>query len=108
MTAGIAATRPIAVANSASAMCGPTVFSDAAPASLLSAMSRNANRMPITVPNRPMNGAAEPVVARNGVIESSLVLSTSWLRRSARSMFDRLPSRSPFMFSSWASLASSV
>ena len=39
MTAGIAATRPIAVANSASAMCGPTVLIDAALASLLSAIS---------------------------------------------------------------------
>ena len=85
MTAGIAATRPIAVANSASAMCGPTVLSDAADASLLSAMSRNANRMPMTVPNRPMNGAAEPVVARNGTIDSSLVVSCS-LRAAQRAL----------------------
>ena len=55
-------------------------------------MSRNAIMMPITVPNRPMNGAAEPVVARNGTIDSSLVISVGRARRSARSMFSRSPS----------------
>src|ERR1700675_1476457 len=63
MTAGIAAASPIAVANSASAMPGATterlVFCAAAiPAKL--------RMIPHTVPKRPMNGAAEPSVARNG------------------------------------------
>ena len=105
MTAGTAATRPIAVANSASAMWGPTVSRVALP---LSAIDWNATMMPMTVPNRPMNGAADAVVARNGVPDSSRVVSSVCALRSARTMLSRLPSASAFMRSSADSLASSV
>ena len=57
----MAATRPIAVANSASAMPGATtaseVFFDAA-------IDWKLVMMPQTVPNRPTKGPAEPTVAR--------------------------------------------
>ena len=61
MTAGMAASRPIAVASSASAMPGATTarLVDFEPA-----MAWNEVMMPTTVPNRPMKGAAEPMVAR--------------------------------------------
>src|ERR1700761_1918659 len=61
ITAGIAATRPIAVASSASAMPGATtarlVVCD-------SEMPMKAFMMPHTVPNRPTNGDVAPIVAR--------------------------------------------
>src|SRR5215217_7901303 len=57
MVAGMAATRPIAVANRASAMPGATtaneVFFEAA-------IDWKLVIMPQTVPNRPMNGPADP------------------------------------------------
>src|SRR3954470_2826050 len=71
-TAGIAATRPIAVAMSASAMPGATVATDA---DFMAPMARKEFMMPHTVPKRPMKGAAEPVVARNGTFDSRLVIS---------------------------------
>ena len=62
ITAGIATKRPMAVANSASAMPGATtaseVFYDPA-------IAANEFMMPHTVPNSPTNGAAEPTEARN-------------------------------------------
>ena len=61
ITAGIAATRPIAVASSASAMPGATT------ARLVVCdfeMPMKLFMMPHTVPNRPMNGAVAPMVAR--------------------------------------------
>ena len=61
ITAGMAATRPSAVANSASAMPGATtarlVLPDAA-------IEVKEFMMPHTVPNSPMNGAVEPTEAR--------------------------------------------
>ena len=62
MTAGIAATRPSAVANNASAMPGATTASDVF---LLTAMAEKLFMIPQTVPNRPTNGAVEPTDARN-------------------------------------------
>ena len=53
MTAGIAATRPMAVANSASAMPGATT---ARLVSCRAAMPAKLCMMPQTVPNRPMKG----------------------------------------------------
>ena len=64
----MAAKRPIAVASSASAMPGATtaseVFFDAA-------IDWNEFMMPNTVPNRPMNGPAEAIVARTRRFDSS-------------------------------------
>ena len=60
MTAGTAATRPMAVVMSASAMPGPTTTSGRAHAADVAERLHDAE----TVPKRPMNGAAEPVVAR--------------------------------------------
>ena len=68
MSAGIAAKRPMAVANNASAMPGATtaneVFLDAA-------IERNAVMMPHTVPNRPTKGPAEATVASTSRFDSS-------------------------------------
>ena len=61
MVAGIAANRPMAVAISASAIPGATTARLAEPAR---PMPWKALMIPITVPKRPMNGAALPVVAR--------------------------------------------
>ena len=58
MTAGIAATRPMAVAISASAMPGATTASEAEP---VFPMPSKAVMMPHTVPNRPINGDVDPV-----------------------------------------------
>ncbi len=92
MTAGMAAIRPSAVANSASAMPGATtarlVFFD-------TAMAWKLVMMPQTVPNRPTNGAVEPTVARNSsrrssrsisrLMVTSITFSTrSWMPPSAR------------------------
>src|SRR6195952_4570572 len=68
MVAGMAAIRPIAVANSASAMPGATtaseVFFDAA-------IDWKLDMMPQTVPNKPTNGPAEPTVANTSSRRSS-------------------------------------
>src|SRR3546814_561998 len=60
-TAGIGATRPRAVANSALAMPGATT---ARLVFFAAAIEVKAFMMPHTVPNRPMKGAAEPTEAR--------------------------------------------
>src|SRR6516225_12166445 len=88
-TAGIAAASPIAVANSASAIPGATtarlvLFAAAIPSKL--------RMMPQTVPKRPINGAAEPSVARNGSRASSRRISAFKVSRIARSIRSR---RSP-------------
>ena len=59
----MAAARPSAVANSASAMPGATT---ARLVSFACAMAVKLCMMPHTVPSSPMNGEAEPTVARNG------------------------------------------
>src|ERR1700740_3158326 len=68
MVAGIAAIRPIAVANKASAIPGATtareVFFEAA-------IDWKLVMMPQTVPNRPTNGPAEPTVASTSRRRSS-------------------------------------
>ena len=60
MVAGMAATRPIAVANSASAMPGATTASEVF---FEAAIDWKLVMMPQTVPNRPIKGPAEPTVA---------------------------------------------
>src|SRR3981081_1743609 len=60
MVAGMAAIRPIAVANSASAMPGATTASEVF---LEAAIDWKLDMMPQTVPNRPTKGPAEPTVA---------------------------------------------
>src|SRR5712691_8467730 len=55
MVAGMAATRPIAVANSASAMPGATTASEVF---FEAAIDWKLVMMPQTVPNRPMKGPA--------------------------------------------------
>jgi hypothetical protein len=62
MTAGIAATRPSAVANRASAMPGATTASEVF---FEAAIDWKLFMMPQTVPSRPMKGAVEPTEARN-------------------------------------------
>ena len=61
MTAGIAANRPNAVANNASAIPGATI---ARLVFLEIAIDWNEFIIPHTVPNRPTKGAVEPTVAR--------------------------------------------
>src|SRR6185437_7328522 len=72
MVAGMAAIRPMAVANSASAMPGATtdseVFFDAA-------IDWKLDMMPQTVPNRPTKGLAEPTVASTRSLRSSRSIS---------------------------------
>src|SRR5471032_3636501 len=63
-TAGIAATRPSAVASRASAMPGATT---ARLVVWVLAMPMKLFMMPHTVPNRPTNGAVEPMVASTPV-----------------------------------------
>ena len=83
MTAGMAASRPIAVASSASAMPGATTarLVDFEPA-----IAWNEVMMPTTVPNRPMKGAAEPMVARKPSLPSSRSISRVSARSIALSM----------------------
>src|SRR6516164_7180500 len=74
----MAATRPIAVANNASAMPGATtaseVFCDAA-------IDWKLVMIPATVPNSPINGPAEPTVAstksRRSICSTSRAMATS-------------------------------
>src|SRR6516164_7924547 len=88
-TAGIAAARPIAVANSASAIPGATT---ARLVLLAAAIPSKLRMIPQTVPNKPMKGAAEPSVARKGKRSSSRRNSAFRASRIARSMRSR---RSP-------------
>ena len=61
ITAGIAANKPSAVANSASAIPGATI---AKLVFLEMAMDWKEFIMPQTVPNKPIKGAVDPIVAR--------------------------------------------
>src|SRR4029450_8314064 len=63
-TAGMAATRPIAVASSASAMPGATT---ARLVVCAREMPTKLSMMPHTVPNRPTKGAVAPIVASTPV-----------------------------------------
>ena len=63
LMAGMAATRPSAVAKSASAMPGAMM---ARLASSEAAMPWKEFMMPKTVPNRPTKGETAPIVARPG------------------------------------------
>src|SRR5919202_1763856 len=74
MTSGIAASRPSAVANSASAMPGATT---ASVVFFVTAIDWKLFMMPQTVPNRPTNGAVEPMVASEGRCRSSTSTSRS-------------------------------
>ena len=81
MTAGIAANRPMAVANKASAMPGATTASEVL---LASAMAVKLRMMPQTVPNRPTKGATEPTVARmfrRSHSRSSSAATAAFIRR---------------------------
>src|SRR6478752_3607176 len=83
MTAGMAAKRPMAVANSASAMPGATTASEVF---FEAAMERNEVMMPQTVPNRPMKGADDPMVASTRSFDSSRSTSRLMLTSSTLSM----------------------
>ena len=61
ITAGIAASKPSAVANRASAIPGATI---AKLVFLEIAIDWNEFIMPQTVPNKPIKGAVDPIVAR--------------------------------------------
>ncbi len=86
----MAATRPIAVANSASAMPGATT---ARLVFLLAAMPEKECMMPQTVPNRPMNGAVEPTEARKTIQRSIRSISRPTVTVMARSTRSRTPPR---------------
>ncbi len=77
------------MANSASAMPGATT---ARLVSWLAAMAEKEFMMPQTVPNRPMKGAAEPVVARNGRPGWSRLISSG---RAAHGALDALAPLGP-------------
>ena len=62
ITAGIAATRPSAVANNASAIPGATTASEVF---FDNAIAVKLFMIPHTVPNRPTKGAVDPTDARN-------------------------------------------
>src|SRR5207237_7627693 len=84
MTAGIAATRPRAVANSDSAMPGATT---ARLVFFAAAIDWKLSIMPQTVPNRPTKGAVAPTVARNGIKRSTRSISrpsVTFMTRSIR------------------------
>ena len=72
ITAGIAANKPSAVANKASAIPGATI---AKLVFLEIAIDWNEFIIPQTVPKRPMNGAVEPMVARYVKFFSILLLA---------------------------------
>jgi hypothetical protein len=83
----MATNRPSAVVTSASAIPADTAPMPPEP---VSAMPLKALMMPTTVPNRPMNGAVEPMVARPPVprLKSAVVISDvrSMARRAASMM----------------------
>ena len=83
MTAGMAASSPIAVASSASAMPGATTarLVDFDPA-----IAWKEVMMPTTVPNRPMKGADDPMEARKPSRPSSFSISRVSARSIALSM----------------------
>ena len=94
MTAGMAANRPMAVANNASAIPGATTarleFCSAA-------MAAKLRMMPHTVPNRPMNGATEPVVARKFRRLARRSVSAAIVASIAVASRSRVPARSMFL-----------
>ena len=71
MTAGIAANKPNAVANKASAIPGATI---ARLVFLEIAIDWNEFIIPQTVPNKPIKGAVEPTVARKEKFFSKIYL----------------------------------
>src|SRR5580693_6767620 len=73
ITAGIAAANPAAVVIKASEIPGATARSVAAPAV---PNPWNASIMPQTVPNNPMKGVTEPVMASHGTLRSRRVISS--------------------------------
>src|SRR4051812_38473633 len=79
----MAANRPIAVANSASAMPGATTASDVF---FEAAMERNDDMMPHTVPNRPTNGPADATDASTRRLDSSRSTSRAMETSSTFSM----------------------
>jgi hypothetical protein len=85
-TAGIAATRPMAVANNASAMPGATT---ARLVLCMAAMAEKECMIPQTVPNSPMNGAVAPTLARNTIQRSSRSISRCTVTVIARSIRSR-------------------
>ena len=85
-TAGIAATRPTAVARSASAIPGATT---ARLVVCFSAMPMKLFMMPQTVPNSPIKGAVAPIVARTlmpRVMLRVTAASWRWKRETTRSL----------------------
>ena len=88
----MAATSPMPVASSASAMPGATT---ARLVFWLMAICSKACLMPQTVPNSPMKGAVEPVVARNDSPAFSRSLSRPIATSIARSMRAWAPAISP-------------
>ena len=88
---GMAANRPSAVANRASAMPGATTASEV----LCSpAMSVKLRMIPQTVPNRPTKGATEPTVARMLSRAASRSVSAATAECMATARRERVPSRS--------------
>src|SRR5580704_5780055 len=83
MTAGIAATRPSAVANSDSAMPGATT---ARLVFFAAAIDLKLSMIPHTVPNRPTNGAVAPTVARKFMKRSTRSISRPTVTFMTRSM----------------------
>src|SRR5690349_14984970 len=84
MTAGIAATRPRAVANSDSAIPGATT---ARLVFFAAAIDWKLSMMPHTVPNRPTTGAVAPTVARKFIKRSTRSISrpsVTFMTRSIR------------------------
>ncbi len=86
----MAATRPIAVANNASAMPGATT---ARLVFLLAAMAAKECMMPHTVPNRPTKGAVAPTEARKTIQRSIRSISRPTVTVMARSTRSRTPPR---------------
>ena len=74
----MAAASPTAVATSASAMPGATASMEPPP----EAKPEKASMMPQTVPNKPMKGATEPMVASVAMRRSSF--SWAWDKPSLR------------------------
>src|SRR5208283_3022596 len=91
----MAATRPTAVANSASAMPGATTAREVF---LEAAIERNAVMMPQTVPKRPTKGLAEATVASTSSEDSSFSTSRPIETSSTLSMRVCSPMKEAFGF----------
>src|SRR5262245_2835650 len=92
----MAATRPRAVANNASAMPGATT---ARLVFLVAAMEAKLFMMPHTVPNSPTNGAEEPTEARNPICRSSCSISRPSVMSMTRSIRSLRPALSSVVVS---------